>query len=231
MGANGILLTGSYATNTQTETSDIDIRFILDDEKTYTIKGIKYVDNYKISYFGENSEMVKRRMSIDFSRNSRFEARLYTLGKNLYDREGHIEEIIQYAKIFMENEFKRKITNDDIILNMYSLHVSHQFLSNLSTNHPFYVYNYISLMKAMLLTYSYILNYEMAIDIKLDKILCDRSYCLINHWKEFPDQIFIELWIKSISEIKQKNIEIVYKHLKSKILNIEGKDFEAIYRG
>lgn len=231
MGANGILLTGSYATNTQTETSDIDIRFILDKEHTHTIKGIKYIDDYKISYFGENSEKVKRRMSIDFSRNSRFEARLYTLGKNLYDRDGNIEEIIQYAKIFMENEFQKKLTNDDIILNMYSLHISYQFLSNLSTNHSFYTYNYISLMKAMLVTYSYILNYEVAVDIKLNKILCDSSYCTINQWKEFPDQIFIELWIKSINKIKRKNIETVYKHLKSKILNIEQKNFEAIYRG
>lgn len=231
MGANGILLTGSYATNTQTEISDVDIRVTLDNEKKYTIKGIKYIDNYKISYFGENSEMVKRRMSIDFSRNSRFEARLYTLGKILYDRHGSLEEIIHYAKIFMENEFQKKLTHDDIILNMYSLHVGYQFLSNLSTNHPFYTYNYISLMKAMLLTYSYILNYEVAIDVKLYKTLCDSSYCEINQWKEFPDQIFIELWIKSIAKIKQKNIEIVYEYLKFKILNIEGKDFEAVYRG
>lgn len=231
MGANGILLTGSYATKAQTETSDIDIRLILDNEKISTIKGIKYIDNYKISYFGENSEKVKRRMSVDFSRNSRFEARLYTLGKILYDRDGHTEEIIQYAKIFMENEFQKKFTNDDIVLNMYSLHISYQFLSNLSINHSFYTYNYISLMKAMLMTYSYILNYEVAIDIKLDKTLCDSSYCVINQWKEFPDQTFIELWIKSITEIKQKNIETVYEYLGSKILNIEGKDFEVIFRG
>ena len=231
IGANGILLTGSYATNTQTETSDIDIRLILENEKTHTIKGIKYIDNYKISYFGENPEMVKRRMSIDFSRNSRFEARLYTLGKILYDRDGHTEEIIQYAKIFIENEFQRKLTQDDIILNMYSLHISYQFLSSLSAKHPFYTYNYISLMKAMLLTYSYIINYEVAIDVKLDKTLHDSSYCAINHWKEFPDQVFIELWIKGIAKIKQKNIKIVYKYLKSKILDIEGKDFEAVYRG
>lgn len=231
IGANGILLTGSYATNTQTETSDIDIRLILENEKTHTIKGIKYIDNYKISYFGENLEMVKRRMSIDFSRNSRFEARLYTLGKILYDRDGHTEEIIQYAKIFIENEFQRKLTQDDIILNMYSLHISYQFLSSLSAKYSFYTYNYISLMKAMLLTYSYIINYEVAIDVKLDKTLRDSSYCTINLWKEFPDQVFIELWIKGIAKIKQKNIKIVYKYLKSKILNIEEKDFEAVYRG
>lgn len=231
IGVNGILLTGSYATNTQTETSDIDIRLILENKNTNTIKGIKYIDNYKISYFGENPEMVKKRMSIDFSRNSRFEARLYTLGKILYDRDGHAEEIIQYAKIFIENEFQRKLTQDDIILNMYSLHISYEFLSSLSAKHSFYTYNYISLMKAMLLTYSYIINYEVAIDVKLDKTLRDSSYCAINHWKKFPDQVFIELWIKGIAKIKQKNIKIVYKYLKSKILNIEGKDFEAVYRG
>lgn len=231
MGANGILLTGSYATNTQTEASDIDIRLIFDNESTHTIKGIKYIDNYKVSYFGENSGMVKRRMSIDFSRNSRFEARLYTLGKNLYDRDGNVEELIQYAKIFMENEFQKKLINDDVILNMYSLHTGYEYISNLSTNHSFYTYNYISLLKAMLQTYSYILNYEMAIDIKLDKILSDSSYCEINQWREFPDHFFIELWIKSITKIKKKNIEAIYNYLQSKTLIIEGKDFEAIYRG
>lgn len=230
-GVNGILLTGSYATRTQTKTSDIDIRLVLDNENINTIKGIKYIDDYKISYFGENPEKVKRRMSVDFSRNCRFEARLYTLGKVLYDRDGHTEEIIQYAKVFMENEFQKKVTNDHIVLNMYSLHKSYEFLSNLPINHSFYVYNYISLVKAMLMTYSYILNYEVAIDIKLDKTLCDSSYCVINQWKEFPDQTFIELWIKSITEIKQKNIETVYKYLESKILNIDGKDFEVIFRG
>lgn len=231
MGVNGILLTGSYATNTQTEASDIDIRLLLNDEKTHSIKGIKYIDHYKVSYFGENREMVKKRMSIDFSRNSRFEARVYILGRVLFEKEDCLKELIQYAKIFMENEFQKKIDKDGIILRMYSLDVSYQFLSNLSINSSFYIYNYISLVKAMLFTYSYILNYEVAIDIKLEKTLFNDSYCEINQWKEFPDQNFIKLWRKSITKINIKNIKDVYEYLKSQILNIEGKDFEVIYRG
>lgn len=231
MGVNGILLTGSYATNSYTESSDIDVRLIFNSEKAHTVKGIKYIDQYKVSYFGENSEMVKRRMSIDFSRNSRFEARLYTLGKVLLDKKGQVGEMIQYAKIFMENEFQKKFSADDVILRMYSLDVSYQSLCNLPKKNSFYIYNYISILKSIFLTYSYILSYEVAIDTKLDRILCDNSYCEINQWKEFPDQTFIKLWIKSINKIKKRNVENVYGYLKSKILNIEGKDFEVIYRG
>jgi predicted nucleotidyltransferase len=95
---NGILLTGSYATQTQTENSDIDIRIIFNNDIKHTIKGIKYIEGYKVSYFGENINMVKKRMSMDFSRNSRFEARLFTLGKILYDKNGCVEELVQYAK-------------------------------------------------------------------------------------------------------------------------------------
>lgn len=227
---NGILLTGSYATQTQTENSDIDIRIIFNNDIKHTIKGIKYIEGYKVSYFGENINMVKKRMSIDFSRNSRFEARLFTLGKILYDRNGCVEELIQYAKIFMENTFQKKITHDDIILKMYSLHVRHQSLVHTSVSDPMYVYNYISLMKAILSAYSLILNYETVIDIKPVKILSDSYYRERNLWEDFPDPIFVELWIKSITEITPMNMEIIYKYLQTKTLVIEEKGFEVVYR-
>ncbi|SHL00145.1 Nucleotidyltransferase domain-containing protein [Chryseobacterium polytrichastri] len=227
---NGILLTGSYATQTQTEKSDIDIRIIFDKNIKHTIKGVKYIDGYKLSYFGENIDMVKRRMSIDFSRNSRFEARLFTLGKILYDKNGYVEELIQYAKIFMENTFQKKTTQDDIILKMYSLHIRYQSLLHTSISDPIYIYNYISLMKAILITYSLILNSEMVIDIKPDKILSNSSYREKNLWKDFPDSTFVELWIKSITEINPKNMEVIYKYIQTKTLVIEEKDFEVVYR-
>ncbi|MGR3855050.1 nucleotidyltransferase domain-containing protein [Chryseobacterium indologenes] len=227
---HGILLAGSYATNTQTEDSDIDIRLIFSNDRKHTVKGIKYINGLKISYFGENADRVRRRMSVDFSRNSRFEARLFALGKILYDCEGSVEELVQYAKIFMENSFQKKLTQDDVILKMYSLHVRHESLSNTTVSSPIYVYNYISFMKAVLVTYSAILNYETIIDIKPDKILTNTTYREINQWKDFPDQDFVELWIKAISEITPNKLEVIYQYLQSKTLVIERKDFEVVYR-
>ncbi|MDM1553697.1 MULTISPECIES: nucleotidyltransferase domain-containing protein [Chryseobacterium] len=227
---NGILLAGSYATNTQTENSDIDLRLIFNNDRKHTVKGIKYIEGLKVSYFGENIGMVKKRMSVDFSRNSRFEARLFTLGKILYDQDGNVEELVQYAKIFMENSFQKKLTQDDITLRMYSLHVRHESLLNTPLSNPIYTYNYISFMKAVLVTYSVILNYEMVIDIKPEKILTNSSYREINQWKDFPDQDFVELWIKGVYEITPNNLEAVYQYVQSQTLVIERKDFEVIYR-
>lgn len=227
---NGILLTGSYATKTQTEKSDIDIRIIFSDSKNNTIKGVKYIEGYKVSYFGENTSMVKKRMSIDFSRNSRFEARLFTLGKVLFDKYGQVEELIQYSKIFMDNNFPKKLTQDDVILRIYSLEVRYHSLLNISEKNPFYVYNYISFIKAILITYSLILNYETIIDIKPDKILFDNAYIKTNLWKKFPDSEFIDLWIKCLEDINPENAKLIYEYIQTKTLIIEKKDFEVIYR-
>jgi hypothetical protein len=85
-------------------------------------------------------------------------------------------------------------------------------------------------MKAILSAYSLILNYETVIDIKPVKILSDSYYRERNLWQGFPDPIFIELWIKSITEITPMNMEIIYKYLQTKTLVIEEKDFEVVYR-
>ncbi len=221
----GILLTGSHALGLQNENSDIDIRIIFDTTQKTTLKGIKN----KISYFAESIESVKKRMQQDFVRNMKFEARLFSIGKILYKKNDAIDELITIAHKFMNTPFRNIQHNRDaIILKAYSLSVNYNYLLQ-NESSKLYIYNYMSFMKNILHTYSWFIGYELFIDIKTDLILNNENYRKINLWQSYPDKTFIQIWIDCIEkEYNNENVRIIYDYLQSKMIQIEGKDFEVV---
>lgn len=221
----GILLTGSHALGLQNENSDIDIRIIFNNTQQGTLKGIKG----KISYFAESIEFVKKRMQQDFIRNMKFEARLFNIGKVLYKKDNTIDELIITAQKFMTTPFRNiQYNRDVIILKLYSLSVNYKYLVQ-NESSKLYVYNYMTFMKLALHIYSWFLGYESFIDIKTDLILNNAQYREVNLWQDYPDRNFIELWTNCMeAEYNNEKVENIYNYLQSKMIEIEGKDFEVV---
>lgn len=221
----GILLTGSHALGLQNENSDIDIRIIFDTTKKITLKGIKN----KISYFAENIDSVKKRMQQDYARNMKFEARLFSIGKILYKKNDTVDELITIAHKFMNTPFRNIQHNRDaIILKTYSLSVNYNYLMH-NESSKLYIYNYMSFMRNALHTYSWFMSYESFIDIKTDLILNDSNYRKINLWQDYPDKTFIQIWKDCIEgQHNNENVEKIYNYLQSKMIQIEGRDFEVV---
>jgi predicted nucleotidyltransferase len=173
----GILLTGSFAIGTYTESSDIDIRIVFDNSMNTTIKGVKRIKGYKVSYFGESVNGIKKRISHDYFRNLKFEARVFSIGKILYKQDEQIDEIVNLAKEYMVQAFKDiKKDNDTVLLRLYSLNVEYHYLSNISGDSALFLYNYMLFMRSAMNFYSWYLNYEHFIDIKTDSVLNNNEY-------------------------------------------------------
>lgn len=221
----GILLTGSHALGLQNENSDIDIRIIFDTTQKATLKGIKN----KISYFAESIDSVKKRMQQDYVRNMKFEARLFSIGKILYKKDDTIDELITIAHKFMNTPFRNIQHNRDaIILKTYSLSVNYNYLMH-NESSKLYIYNYMSFMRNVLHTYSWFMGYELFIDVKTDLILNNPNYRKTNLWQDYPDKTFIQIWIDCIEgEYNNENVEKIFSYLQSKMIQIEGRDFEVI---
>lgn len=74
-----------------------------------------------------------------------------------------------------------------------------------------------------------VLGYESFIDIKTDLILNNAQYREVNLWQDYPDRTFIELWTNCMeAEYNNEKVENIYNYLQSKMIEIEGKDFEVI---
>lgn len=221
----GIVLTGSHALGLQNENSDIDIRIIFDTTQKTTLKGIKN----KISYFAESIDSVKKRMQQDYTRNMKFEARLFSIGKILYKKNDAIDQLITIAHKFMNTPFRNIQHNRDvIILKMYSLSVNYNYLIH-NESSKLYTYNYMSFLKNALHIYSWFMSYELFIDIKTDLILNDPNYRKTNLWQDYPDKTFIKIWIGCLEgEYNNENIRKIYNYLQSQMTQIEGRDFEVV---
>ena len=224
----GILLSGSYAVGLENKNSDIDIRIIFNNKCKKSIKGLNIIDGYKFSYLGRASDITEKRFCIDFFNNNKFEARIFSIGKILYDKDNSVKRLAEIAKAYVTTPFiKRKITREDINMNMYILYSRKINLESLPEGSPFFNYYYFSFLKQAISWYSNFLGYEFFIDSKTEKILTDDAYRKIYLWDKFPDQIFIQMWIESLNpnKLNKHSIISLYSYLEKKIIKIDEKKF------
>ncbi|MEY8758523.1 nucleotidyltransferase domain-containing protein [Chryseobacterium tongliaoense] len=224
----GILLSGSYAVGLENEDSDIDIRLIFNSKYKKNIKGLTVINGYTFSYLGRSSEITKKRFSIDFFNYNKFEARIFGIGKILYDKNKSVEELVDNARVYFTTPFLQKKTDRDVInTSMYALYNSKVSLESLSEKSPFFHYHYYNFFRQAIKWYSLFLGYEFFIDSKIEKILTDENYRNIYLWEKFPDQEFADIWLNGIrpDNVNKKSVILIYYYLEEQIVKIDKKQF------
>lgn len=226
-----IMLTGSYALGLQKGYSDIDIRILFNSKEETSIKGLTCIDGYVFSYLASNMKNYTIRINNQFYNNSKFEATVFAIGKIVYSKD--VKEMIKLKKIanqYLKRDYLKKenIEHDKKIL-MYNLYTIFNYLKTIEEKDPFYDYNYIIFLKTAINLYSYYLNIEIYSDAKVSKIITeDKIYIKKNLYNEFPDKIFLKLWLKSLKKKNQKNITKCFIYLSNKIYKINSNNFEII---
>jgi predicted nucleotidyltransferase len=224
----GILLSGSYAVGLENEKSDIDIRLILDSRQEKSFKGLQEINGYSFSYLANTKESISDLFNIDFFSNSKIEARIFSVGKILYDKTGALGELKKISKYYFELPFIEKIiSEDDRKIIMHTIYSKYTSLMERDSESPFFLFNYMIFMRQVLNSYFHILNMETVTESKWEKILTDRQYSLAYNFELFPDQKFIKLWIKSVSieNICKESSTAVYEYIRKKIYLIDKKSF------
>lgn len=218
----GILLTGSYAVGIQNTTSDIDIRLILNDDVQTSFKGLETIDGYCFSYIGRSKAITLQKFNRQFFSHVKMEARIYNVGKVLYDPFGDVTKIMELAKTYVETPLiAKEISEDDLQLYMYSLYKKYQYIVNSTPDDPFYDYNYMMYLKSALNYYADVLNTEIMFenDSKLSRFLTDERYLSAYGYSKFPDQDFINLWLSALSEKSIHKIEDIHNFLRKNLHN------------
>jgi len=218
----GILLTGSYAVGIQNADSDVDIRLLLAEDATISFKGLDTIDGFVFSFIGRSKSVTLQKFNRQFFSHVKMEARIYNVGKILYDPFGEIASIKEVAKTYVETPLiAKEISKDDLELQMYSLHKKYMYVINSTNEDPFYDYNYILYLKSVLNFYADFLNTEIMFvnDSKLKRFLTDDRYLSAYGYSKFPDQTFIKLWFLALRKKKVTHIKSINSYLRKNLHN------------
>jgi predicted nucleotidyltransferase len=218
----GILLTGSYAVGIENADSDVDIRLLLTDDATTSFKGLDTIDGYVFSFIGRNKSVTLQKFNRQFFSHVKMEARIYTVGKVLYDPVSDIASLIEVAKTYVESPLiAKEISESDLELYMHSLHKKYSYVLNSTNEDPFYAYNYILYLKNALNYYADVLNAEIMFenDSKLSRFLTDERYLSAYGYSKFPDQYFLDLWLSALKEKSHLKIKEINTYLRKNLHN------------
>jgi len=224
----GILLSGSYAVGLHNKNSDIDIRLIFNSKYKKSKKGLETIDHYKFSYLGRTSENTFKTYSTEFFNHNKFEARIFSIGKILYEQNDKVEQLIEKAKVYLHTPFIKKIHNkEDINTNMYALYSNKIYLESMLENSPFFFYHYYNFLRQAIRFYAKFLGYEFFLDTKIEQILTDSIYQKTYSWDKFPDQEFIKIWLLCVNpnHINKKSVDLIYYYLEKYVAKVDEKKF------
>lgn len=197
-------MTGSYVHGTQTPRSDIDFHIVLSDDIDWRERGNKIVDGILMEYFANPLRQIYRYFEADYKSHSKIDARMFSVGKILYDKDGVMLEL----KKFGQKELKRKYQKPDkarIEIIKYGLwdrldnladvyfdkRISFDFLYNL-------------LLLSTLQQYAEFLQADV-VKGKVDKFLTSDSFRQRYLIEKFPDDRFAKLFIGCLQAKTNKN--------------------------
>lgn len=204
----GAIVTGSYAIGVVTKYSDIDVHIILSDDVNWTERGNKIVDGFLIEYFANPIRNLKKSLEEDYKNRTKHDARMFTIGKIMFDKTGVARRLKENAKREMIRSFK-KPNNFRAELAKYRLWDQLDNLKDLnyhkSSNFKFLYYLHLD---KILSSYAEFLGKEVVNPAKLEKWLFSAEFRKKYNIPKFPDKKFVELFgiclrVESFTQIKK----------------------------
>ena len=191
----GALVTGSFVTGNATKHSDVDLHIILDGKVKWRERGNKMVDGFLIEYFANPPQQLKKCMEEGYRDGKRVDARMYLLGKIIFDRTGEVKKLQENAK----KEFKKKFKKPDKVwteLTKYSIWEALDDLTATKHQKPIqFRYNCNLVLSDLLKKYAKYLGAELVPPAKLHRLFFDKIYRKNSHLHEFPDRTFVNLFV------------------------------------
>ncbi|WP_298519819.1 nucleotidyltransferase domain-containing protein [uncultured Kordia sp.] len=226
----GVFLVGSYATGEFSDTSDIDIKIILNAHSKKHYKGVEVCDGFYISYSAYSVIEAYDYFYSQLRSYSKFQARMLSQGIILYDTTGEMKHLQAEANLVMQLPFIPQ-SLVSLQLEAYTLWKYKDALLQdclgVYTQKEFYVF----LEKALIL-YAKLLHIECIFQypfFKMERYVHDANFREKYMIPKFPDTAFINSFQQGITQTSrgaQKNtVQQLFGYIKEK-LQIDFEAFE-----
>lgn len=116
----GAILTGSYASRTNNNQSDIDLIVIIADKQKWYEDGAVMVDGFIIKYTIKPIEVYKKDFQDEFENGSLMSATMFVKGKVISDKKGTANQLRDLAFTYAEKKFD-PMTDDEAKKEKYEL--------------------------------------------------------------------------------------------------------------
>ena len=220
----GAILTGSYATGTQTEFSDVDVQIVYENGTDWRERGNKIVDGYIFEYFANPVSQYQKYMDKEYGSGKRTTARMFVTGLVIEDTAGKVGILKNEAGKIFKKKFA-KLGKFDIEIAKYTAWDQIDSLKDLDKRKTpdFSVLYGVALVK-IFENYAKFLGVEMPTASKLFRFLSDKSFREKYQMVEFPDKLFVRLFLFALEKRDLKSIEKLALYVQSQMggFNIDG---------
>ncbi|WP_430408714.1 nucleotidyltransferase domain-containing protein [Kordia sp.] len=209
----GVFLVGSYATDQFTETSDIDIKIILNPFVQKRAKGVEISNDFHISYTSYSVMEAYDHFYTQLRMYSKFQARMLSQGKILYDATGEMKHLQDEATLVMQLPFISQ-PKTTLQLEAYNLWKYKDALTRTVLN-QFTLKEYYVFMDKVLILYAKLLHIECVFQypfFKMEQYISDAAFRTAYDIPEFPDIPFLKAFQQGITHTTMDDIQhtIVY---------------------
>lgn len=102
---DAVILTGSMVTKYHDSHSDIDIHIVLTERTGWRERGNLIMDGHVIEYFANPARVIRKYMEEDYRQNKRTDARMFSMGESVFDRNNVISALKKEALQMMKKPF------------------------------------------------------------------------------------------------------------------------------
>lgn len=188
----GAVVTGSQVVGTATPSSDVDVHLILSPSVDWRERGNELVNGVLIEYFANPTFFFKQYLDEDYGNNSRQNARMFVIGKVLFDKNGEVAKLVQQASEYMQREFTKP---DDIWIEVAKYTVWDEFdglEDSYNTKQPSFEHSYHLFLQNLLMKYAKFAGAEITAYSKLYKYFASEDFRSRYQIKPFPDSEFAD---------------------------------------
>ncbi|MFA5303858.1 MAG: nucleotidyltransferase domain-containing protein [Candidatus Nanoarchaeia archaeon] len=218
----GAVACGSYITGNPSKHSDIDLRIVLKDDIKWRERGNKIVNGFLIEYFMNPIRQELKYFKDDYMDRRRLDAHMYSTGKVLFDKTGDVKKIIKIAKKFNVKRFKKAAC----VKKESSKYALWDMLDNLEEvyekNGREFYFVYYNFLNNIFYNYSQVIGYEDVGCHKVLRFLTDKKDMKKYGLFSFPDNLFIELFVKCFDLSKKDEMMKYYRKLNDYVLKNMG---------
>jgi len=189
----GAVLTGSYASGTATAHSDVDVHILLADSVKWRERGNKRVHGHLIEYFANSAAAHRRYFLEDFRDGEHVDARMFAIGRVLFDKTGAVSRLVTAAK----RQLKKKpgpVSKRWLELSKYGMWDQLENLRDLHhSDSPGFAWLYARHVGSVIRNYARFLRAETGAPDKLYLYFSDTAYRRGQRLPVFPDTRFSRL--------------------------------------
>lgn len=229
----GAILYGSYANDSQTEYSDINVYLVLRNDVNYEERANVDSNSYLVEYFMRPVWKIKKKMEEEFNDNDLSTANMFAYGKIIYDLDGSVKNLQDKALEYIDKPINN-INSEKLDMNNYFLW---DYLDELKVclkeNNPQFNLIYYNLLGLVYDAYTEYLSIPKLPKTKIYKILTDEKYRRKYHVFKLPEREFIKLYTRCFEldkpSVMYKNMETLINYYYQKIGGFNIRTFKVVY--